>query len=510
MAGARARIVAGWIVLASAPAAAAPHPADGPILSVTRPTSFELDFGTIALGQLASRDVSIHNPGTAPLQVTLGAPGGPFTAPAEASIAPGATATFAVTCRSMTPLARVDEALTLTSNAQQSNTAAIDLHCAVADTRLEVTPGALDLVEVRRGAPPTMLAIVLENPGPDPMLLDHVRLAGAPPALRLAPETAEDQPLLAGEAFPLALTLTPAEERDLDGAKLSISVDGVALELPISGKVVTPAARVSPAALDLGTACIGTEVTGVVRLINSGTATLMMQQPELDRSFRALLDHPGDYPAALAPGTTATVGVTPETTMIGSIDGTLTWDVDAPAGPFSVPVTLRYIDAGTAISPRSAIFGSVEVAQTSPRQTITLENCNPQPIRLAIEGVTASAGDVDAWDVSPREDERTLGPRDKLQISAAFRPRRAGRHVAYIRVAIDGAPGEIELSGDALGGLPEPTSFYACSCSGGGAGSPAPGAPIAAAVLLVLRRRRRSCAAGAVGAVSAPSPSGSS
>lgn len=506
MAGPRARIVVGWAVLAAAssPAAAAPHPADGPILSVTRPASFELDFGTIARGQLASRDVSIHNPGTAPLQVTLGGPGAPFTAPMEASIAPGATATFAVTCRAMTPLARVDAALTLTSNAQQSNTAAIELHCAVADTRLEVTPGALDLVEVRRGSPAKVLPIVLENPGPGAMLLDHVRLAGAPSALRLAPETTENHSLAAGASLPLELTLTPAEERDLDGAKLSISVDGVQLELPISGKVVTPAARVSPATLDLGTACIGTQVTGAVRLINSGTATLMMQQPELDRSFRALLDHPGDYPAPLAPGTAATVGVTPETTMIGAIDGTLTWDVDAPAGPFSVPVTLRYIDAGTAISPRSAIFGSIEVEQTSPRQTITLENCNPQPIRLAIEGVIASAGDVDAWDVSPREDERTLGPRDKLQLSAAFRPRRAGRHVAYIHVSIDGVPGEIELSGDALGELPEPTSFYACSCSGGrGPGSPAPAAPIAAALLLVLRRRRRM-------AVSAPSPSGSS
>ena len=76
---------------------------------------------------------------------------------------------------------------------------------------------------------------------------------------------------------------------------------------------------------------------------------------------------------------------------------------------------------------------------------ITLENCNPQPIRLAIEGVTATAGDADAWDVAPREDERTLGPRDKLQLAASFRPRRAGRHVAQIRLSIDGAPGEIEL-----------------------------------------------------------------
>jgi MYXO-CTERM domain-containing protein len=196
--------------------------------------------------------------------------------------------------------------------------------------------------------------------------------------------------------------------------------------------------------------------------------------------------------------------------MIGPIDGILTWDVDAPAGPFSVPVMLRYIDAGTAISPRSLVFGSIDAGRATSRQTVTLENCNPQPVRLEIVGVVALEGDPGAWDVSPVTDERTLGPRDRLQITALFRPVRVGRHVAHIQLAVDGAPGEIELSGDALGGLPEPTSFYACSCSGGGGGAGSPGAPIAAAVLLVLRRRRRSDAAGAAGAVSAPSPSGSS
>jgi MYXO-CTERM domain-containing protein len=72
-----------------------------------------------------------------------------------------------------------------------------------------------------------------------------------------------------------------------------------------------------------------------------------------------------------------------------------------------------------------------------------------------------------------------------------FRPQRAGRHVARIQLAIDGAPGEVELSGDALGDLPAPTSFYACNCRGAPAPSPAAVAPIALAALLALRRPRR-------------------
>jgi MYXO-CTERM domain-containing protein len=486
----RGVLAAAILALASAPRAETAPPAEGgPVRAVTRPRSFELDLGTIARGQLASRDVSIHNPGPAPLAILLGPPGAPFTAPAEASVGPGETATFPITCRSQTPVAATEAEVTLTSNATQSNTAAIAVRCAVADTRLEVTPDTLDLAEVRRGAMPQTIAIALRNPGPGPMLLEQVRLEGAHGSLRLEPELTTDHALAAGASLALALVLVPSSEVDLDGARLMIDVDAARLELPISGAVVTPSARISPTALDLGTACVGTQATGTVRMINSGTATLMMQQPVMDRAFVTQLELPASYPAPLAPGFTATAGVVPQTQQIGAIDGILTWDVDAPAGPFSVPVTLRYIDAGAAISPRSLIFGPVEVDQMSPRQTVTLENCNPLPIRLAIEGVVASAGEAEAWDVSPAFDERTLGPRDKLQLSAAFRPRRAGRHGAHVQFAIDGAPGQIELSGDAIGAPIEPTIFYACNC--GSAGSPAPGGPLALAVLAVLRRRRR-------------------
>jgi len=474
---------------ALAPGAGASPPADGPVLAVTRPASFAVDFGTIARGQLASREVTIHNPGTAPLEVAFGAAAAPFAAPETASIARGGTEAIAITCRSQTAVPQTDAEVTLTSNAAQSNTAAIAVRCAVADTRLEVTPGTLDFAEVRLGAMPPSIAVALHNPGPNPMLLERVALAGAHPNLRLEPELTENLSLAVGATLALTLTLAPTRELDLEGGRLAVEVDGVRLELPVSGAVVTPAAGVSPAALDLGTACVGTQVTGGVRLINRGTATLTMQQPALDRAFVALLEQPAGYPAPLPPGYAATVGVSPRTAQIGAIDGTLTWDVDAPAGPFSVPVTLHYINAGAAISPRGLIFGSIDAGQASPRQTVTLENCNPVPIRLAIEGVVASEGDLEAWDVSPVTDERTLGPRDKLQIGAVFRPERAGHHVAHVQLAIDGEPGEIELTGDALGELPESTSFYSCDCRAPGA--PAQGGPIALAVLVALRRRRR-------------------
>src|SRR5687767_64834 len=97
--------------------AEASPPADGPVLAVTRPASFDLDFGTIARGQLASRDVTIHNPGNAPLQIMLGAPGAPFTVPELVDVDAGGTESFAVACRSQTPVTAADAEVTLTSNA---------------------------------------------------------------------------------------------------------------------------------------------------------------------------------------------------------------------------------------------------------------------------------------------------------------------------------------------------------------------------------------------------------
>ena len=71
------------------------------------------------------------------------------------------------------------------------------------------------------------------------------------------------------------------------------------LSYPITGKVVTAHAHLTPRTLDLGTACVGTPIVGNVTMVNDGTATLRPGthgEPGVHR----VPDHPAELPAPRA------------------------------------------------------------------------------------------------------------------------------------------------------------------------------------------------------------------
>jgi hypothetical protein len=153
-----------------------------------------------------------------------------------------------------------------------------------------------------------------------------------------------------------------------------------------------------------------------------------------------------------------------------------------------VDVELEYIETGTAVSPSSLNFSTVKVEETSIRYMVTLQNCDPAPVMVTVDGVASTRGGTAAWKVEPNQDARTLAPQDKLTISVAFAPRRHGRHVAQLRLGVGGEPRFVELVGDGLDPDFKRTSFYACGCNTPHARG---GWPIVLAVAAVVLRRRR-------------------
>jgi MYXO-CTERM domain-containing protein len=225
-----------------------------------------------------------------------------------------------------------------------------------------------------------------------------------------------------------------------------------------------------------------------------------MQLPTLDQGFATQFQSPTGYPAPLLVGSTATLGIVPSPPTAGTVEGTLTWDVDAPNAPFVVQTLLEFIEAGTAVSPGKLVFGAIAVDATTPRQSVTLENCNVDPIHVTLSGIAPTKGELEAWDLLPATGERTLAPHDTMTLTVAFTPKKPGSHVANIVLDVDGEQHLVELDGDGIGSTLDKTSFYACNCSG--SGTPAHGWPIVVALAFVVRRRRRRA--------SVPSPSGSS
>ena len=397
------------------------------------------------------------------------------------------TGSFVASCNSPTAGTFTGQAIDLTSDAFQANTTSLGVSCTVVDTAVQVQPTELDFGEVRVGAAPVSMTVTVTNPTSGDIQLAHMQLDGSRAGLTLAPSDTATT-LHSGDVATATLQLDPMTEVDLEGVNLAIDVDSTSLSLPIHGKVVTAAAHVTPSTLNLGTACIGGQVTGVLALVNDGTATLNPSAPTIDQSFTPLFQSPTSYPAMLPPTFSATVGITPVSSTAGPLHGTLTWNVDAPTAPFVVPVSLVIVDSGAAVSPNDLDFGELEVGVKSDLRTITLENCDPTPITITTHGLMGVQGSTDAWQLVPPMETLLLPPNQPITVQVGFAPLRAGHYDAQFLYDADGIAGSVELVGDGHG-APSPTSFYACSCSGPSA--PAKGWPIAAAVVIVVVRRRR-------------------
>ena len=474
----------------------------GSRMRVTSHTApYSIDFGTIGLGAQRTRTVSLLADGNRSLNVAIGAPAAPFTtSPPALDLAAGAEDSFDIVCQSSTA-GTFTGAVTLTpgpdDHVYAADTAKVDVQCAVANTPVQVTPDELDFGEVRRNTPPPIIAVDIHNPSTAPISLDHVRLTDSSSLTLAGPS---DGTLDPGETITVSISLATTEEVVIQSA-LEVGVGGEQLVTPITGKVVTASARVSPGMLQLGSVCVGTAVEEPVKLVNDGTALLRVQPPMMEDPFALTFVDPVSYPddgAPLAPLEEATALVRVATAAAGNVEGSLLWDVDAPGAPFMISATLTIKDAGIAVSPSAIGFDDVRVDDRSERRTIRIQNCGDLPSDIVLDGVEPMRGPAHAWQLTPSRTATRLAPGDKLAIEVRFAPTRSGLHRAMVKLAIDGIAEQIELTGTGLGDTVDRASLYACSCD-------APGAPVHAlpwmvAMLIVLRRRR----------AIARSPSGSS
>jgi hypothetical protein len=461
------------------------------------PSPMVVDFHTIPRGQTFTQSVTIHNSGNVPMPVMFGSASPPYTItpPASTNVPGPGSAAWAISCGSATASASNDQTVAITSMNPPTYSGAmqtIDLKCTIADTVIQISPQIFDFKENRVGASVAPITVTVTNPASAgaPANLTKFALDTQKTGLSLTPP-ATSQMLAPGDVATAVLALDTSADTDLTGELLDITVDGNPLQFQVTGKVTTPHSRIAPQSLELGTACVGSQVAGTVMLINDGTATLHVFQPTTDSSFTALAQSPMSYPAdgaVVAAGTTATAQVVPSASASGMITGELHWTDDVPSD-YHVPVTLDYVANGTAVSPAALDFGSIEVGQPSGSQQITAQNCEltPKPFKVRALRGKDGAGPIGAWKIDPPVGFSTMLGANQVQvITAHFDPPGRGHYEADLELDTDVGPQTIHLTADATGRDFDHTDVYACTCSGGGV---AGGWPILLALILVRRRR---------------------
>ncbi|HEX5060112.1 MAG TPA: choice-of-anchor D domain-containing protein, partial [Kofleriaceae bacterium] len=383
------------------------------------------------------------------------------------------------------------QTITITSDAYLGSPQAVEVRCKIADTTLQIMPTMFDFGEVRVAATAPSIPITLTNPASSAgaamitafdLRLHKNGLTLTKPAVPFS--------IAAGTVANASLSVSTTEDTDLTGEYLDITVDGSTLSFPVTGKVVHPHAYVTPTnMLDLGTACVGTQISGDVVMTNDGTATLFVMPPVMTPSFVAAAPA---TPGPLPPGMSRTATVTPAMSAMGPIEGTLSWTEDTPM-THEVGVKLDYVATGTALSPRGLDFGIVPVDDdplTEYTQHLTLQNCDQAPTSIKIESLKTKAGTLGAWHLVPNVGyTKQLGAKETQAVQVTFDPPARGKYEADMTVQTSSGKQVVHLIGDATGRDFDNTSFYACACNGPGA--PSRGWPIVLAVAIVIVRRRR-------------------
>jgi len=465
----------------------------GAVLDVTEPVGppYDLDFGTIPRNQAFMRTLTVANVGHKAMSTTVSGETAPYSIMPSSSVSIGglSSQSYVVSCQSATPSSSNEQTLLITTDAYKNSTANVSLHCQIANTEIQVMPQQLDFGEVRVGTATQSITITVTNPATASIAANISSFALRDTRTGLTLSSLSSTTLQPGQSATATLSLATAAESDLTGELLDIGVDGTMLALPVTGKVVTAKSRIVPDTLDLGTACVGTQVGGTVMLINEGTATLAVQAPQMDMSFLAAGPPGSMFPTMLSPMSSLSANVSPAMSATGPLTGTLTWKDDVP-NEYKVPVKLEYVSSGTAISPAQLDFGSVAVDAAALPQHITIENCDLTPTSVTIKSITTHDSPVAAWVLEPRLGYTKMLPaREKQAITVQFRPPARGRYEADLDIVTSIGPKRIHLRGDATGRDFDRTSFYACACES--PVSPTHGWPIIAAIVIIIVRRRR-------------------
>jgi hypothetical protein len=205
-----------------------------------------------------------------------------------------------------------------------------------------------------------------------------------------------------------------------------------------------PAIQVSPTSINFGNGVVGTNLSQVLIIKNTGTAALTVSQVTATGSAFSVSGFSLPLNVSAGQQTTITVAFLP--TVVGSATGNISIVSNAPTSPTSVGLSAAGIAATLTlgISPTSLSFGNATTGTFSAAQNVTITNTGNSnvwisQITLSGAGYTMTGGSAPV----------TLTPSQNIALSVQFSPNVAGTVNGNISIASNasGSPATVSLTG---------------------------------------------------------------
>jgi hypothetical protein len=202
--------------------------------------------------------------------------------------------------------------------------------------------------------------------------------------------------------------------------------------------------QASSTSINFGNAVVGSNLSQVLIITNTGTATLSITQ--VTESGSAFTASGFSLPLNVSAGQHTTITVAFLPTSVGSASGNISIVSNAPTSPTSVSLSGTGIAATytLGISPASLSFGNVTTGTTSASQNVAITNTGNSNVtisQIGVSGAGFSATGVGA--------PVTLSPSQSVTLTVQFSPSAVGSASGTISVVSNasGSPATISVTG---------------------------------------------------------------
>jgi hypothetical protein len=244
---------------------------------------------------------------------------------------------------------------------------------------------------------------------------------------------------------------TPATATADNGSTFAVVVTNTAGMVTSAPAMLTvnpapaPAIQVNPTSFNFGNAVVGTKLSQVLIVKNTGTATLSITQ--VTETGSASFTVSGfSLPLNVSAGQQTTMTVAFQPTAVGATSGNISIVSNAPTSPTTVALAGTGIAATLrlGISPTSLSFGNVTTGTSSATQNVTITNTGNanvtiSQINLSGAGYSMTGGGAPV----------TITPSQNLILTVQFSPTTAGAASGTISIVSNasGSPAAVSLSG---------------------------------------------------------------
>jgi hypothetical protein len=244
---------------------------------------------------------------------------------------------------------------------------------------------------------------------------------------------------------------TPATATADNGSTFAVVVTNAAGTVTSAPATLTvnpapaPAIQVNPTSFNFGNAVVGTKLSPVLIVKNTGTATLSITQ--VTETGSASFTVSGfSLPLNVSAGQQTTMTVAFQPTAVGATSGNISIVSSAPTSPTTVALAGTGIAATLrlGISPTSLSFGNVTTGTSSATQNVTITNTGNanvtiSQINLSGAGYSMTGGGAPV----------TIIPSQNLILTVQFSPTTAGAASGTISIVSNasGSPAAVSLSG---------------------------------------------------------------